>query len=200
MSIYFQKVISQFFLIVDGQWLWEYISQETREIGIWKFSVLSLCFLSSLCYSERVGLFLLMFAILIFLFSVHVPWLHSRILIVVSGGKIKMYVQNYWVLRESCNKDWACSVYHKPEVFKLNCVSESPGALDKTDCWTSPSLSDAKKFPGLVQTTCLGTTVWEPLLSVILFMWLVDFMTTLFPWLFLQSFSALKVQGECDEE
>lgn len=60
--------------------------------------------------------------------------------------------------------------------------------------------SDANNFPDDAQTTGLGTTVLEPWLSMMLFMWLVNYMATMFLWLFLQSFSDLKVQGECEEE
>lgn len=87
----------------------------------------------------------------------NVPWLHGRILMAISGGKVKMFVQSIPVLRESCNNDWGYAV---SEVLKLDYVSESCGGHDKTDCWTQSSVSDADKFPEHGRTTGLGTTVW----------------------------------------
>ena len=48
-------------------------------------------------------------------------------------------------------------VYHKPELLKLECVSESPGVLVQTDRWPPPSVSDVIKFSDDVQTL-----VWGP--------------------------------------
>ena len=53
LPIYFQKIVVR----VEDQWLWEYISKGTKEIEILKFSHLSLCFPSTLCYSRQVDFF-----------------------------------------------------------------------------------------------------------------------------------------------